>query len=173
MLAAQKDSYSSWIGDYEAENPAAIHLIKVHAPDRIPKTLTASRILYSYRKPEDSVASLLRMKWLEREPTKIRKAYRRHCRLAAYWQPRSHMCASFEDITGEPEVVISRISSTLGLGLSSDLQFGVLDELKALRAPPPGQTYDNLSLLHPAHMEKYAADDLRGADVLRIINELN
>jgi hypothetical protein len=158
--------HATWIDDYHADDPAPIHLVKVHQPDQL--TFDPDLVLTTRRPTEACLASLIRMGWLDNLPDRARASWKHHRQLYDHWARQSDVEIPYEQIMNAPLDALGDLASVMGQTLSPAALSEIATSLAALKAPDTGK-YDPRTLLHPNHRK--TADDSAPtpADILRII----
>lgn len=163
--------HAAWVADRDPEDPAPVHLVKVHTPDKagFPYDL----VLTTRRPMDECLASLIRMGWLKPDAEAIRAKLRIQTSLYDYWAARSTLETVYDEILRHPVSAVARIAEALGLAPDEARDARLAADLAAMRAPEGG-LYDPKTLLHPHHRgsDNGAAEDATVALVRAAIAEI-
>lgn len=138
--------HAAWCRDYESDNVAPWHLVKAHKPEEV--QFKPTYIVTSYRDICESIASRVRMGWVEDEPLSIVEAAKNQVALYRYWNDLSDFEVIYDDVLQRPEGIVAELADALGLPPTGSREIAA--ELSALR-PPDNGSYDTTTLLHPKH----------------------
>ncbi|WP_375278973.1 hypothetical protein [Alteromonas australica] len=142
------DFYSDWYDSYDPQNQSPIHLVKLHDPEYYLASL-ADIVITTRRDVRNSVASLIRMKWLEREEDAIFNVTDRLVNFVhPFWESKSNLEVEYCDLKNAPESVISRVAEKIGLPLNEKQAMTISAQLKNLKPP---KKFDTETQLHPNH----------------------
>jgi len=142
--------YSCWEQDYNPDNPAKYHLVKVH---RFRKTLfnSANYVFTSFRDLDEIKVSMFRRAQLNPRPEF--KNETRYNYISIYildllkYQSKSNYLLWFPHIKGQPKEEIKGMADVLGLDVDPRK---INIELKTMKVPEEG--FDPVTLLHSNHI---------------------
>jgi hypothetical protein len=140
--------HAVWVTDYVPTDSSPCHLVKVHRPVEVP--FAPAIVLTSRRDLAESIASRIRMGWLEDTPDAIVRAAHKHRALYNHWHARSHFEADYAAMLDAPAAVIGELARSLGVAVSAERIASIAADLAAMTAPDGGR-YDPITLLHPKH----------------------
>ena len=148
LAATGRPVHAAWVADRDPDDPAPMHLVKVHTPEEA--AFPHDLVLTTRRPIDECLASLIRMGWLKPDAEAIRTNHRIQTSLYDHWAARSTLETTYDDILHRPEAAVARIAEALGLAPDAARDARLAADLAALRAPESGR-YDPETLLHPRH----------------------
>lgn len=166
LRTAGAQFHAAWVKDYQPEDPAPIHLVKVHRQEEV--TFDPELVITTHRPTEARIASLVRMGWLENDPAKIRRVFANHQLLYAHWRGQSDIEIEYEDILNAPAPAVERLAGACRLELTPAQCAAVAKELAGM-APPETGHYDKETLLHPRHRGSAEDSAPSPAEILKIV----
>lgn len=162
--------YSCWEADYDSNNSAKIHLVKVHDP--IPELSEKADIVISTRRDIRAVAaSLIRMKWANQGEEFINQLNWVINTVHPFWFERSDLEIEYNQIIKTPAIVAEGIARTLGFPINANDAKLIAIKLEQMQA---NKEYDKTTQLHPNHRaenERHYSEYLP-QETLSIINSL-
>jgi hypothetical protein len=128
----QSGVHGAWIEQYDAGNPAAWHVVKVHEPRTGEPLLWRAKVaLTSRRDLRDIVASAWKRGWISDDTSAMAFAddvVRQH----AFWAPRCAYEMVYERMREEPRDELRRIASALDVQIPDSTVAQVSGEIDAL-----------------------------------------
>jgi hypothetical protein len=167
LLESTPDAlHAAWIGDYHADDPAPVHLVKAHQSGQV--TFDPDLILTTRRPTEACLASLVRMGWLDNTPDRIRASWKYHQQLYDHWASQSDVEIPYEQIMDAPLAALGDLAPVIGLSPPPTTLSDIAATLVALKPPGSGQ-YDPRTLLHPNHRKSAGDSAPTPTEILQII----
>ena len=169
---ASESVYGSWVEHYDASNPAAMHVVKVHEPDEA-LAWRAKIALTSRRDLRDIAASAWKRGWIADEAstlTFLDSVVRQH----AFWQRRCGLEMVYERMRQDELGELRLVAAALGLAPGEDALRTVAQRIETLgHDDASDQPFDASNLMHKRHIMDgrvgYHAEAL-SADLLKTIH---
>ncbi|NBW07486.1 MAG: hypothetical protein EBR82_05620 [Caulobacteraceae bacterium] len=155
LKAAGRSAKGFWIEDYDPEDGAEVHIVKMHSAIDA-EAIRPDTVLSTVRDPRAVLASLARMGWTSLEEDRLRTQARDYADLANHWQSIADVTTRYADIIERPVEAMTSLNGALDLGLPQSTLAAIADQLDAIRAPEDADStsrgYHAESLLHPGHI---------------------
>ena len=165
--------HGAWIEQYDASNPAAWHVVKVHEPDES-LAWRANVVLTSRRDLRDIAASAWNRGWISDETsamTFVDSVIRQH----QFWQQRCAFEMVYERMRIDPAGELCRVAAALSISIDPAAAAGIVRAIDALGHDDASERdFDPANLLHKKHIMDgrvgYHSETLP-ADLLARIND--
>lgn len=169
LLQAKVPIYASWIEDYEAANPAPVHLVKVH--DVCPLLDEADAVFVSTRDLRDVAASRRLFDPLSDDPDAVVDYFHLRLHHHGQYERRAHHHVVYEQMVADKPGHIARILAALGIDGDPDAIDRAVEALTVRDVSDDGR-YDRNNLLLQNHVRHggvgYYAEHLTPASVAMI-----
>lgn len=158
--------YLSWIGDYDPDNPALVHLVKAHVfADAEP--FCWDYTISSYRDLRAVAGSMIRMEWIAPKSDTIIPFLTRYIEEEAAWERVANDIVRYESIFDRSIEITSAISRALSIDLDEWELRGISDHLRSMRPSndnPDGgiDNADPITMLHAGHRSSGSDEDAIG-----------
>lgn len=149
LESAKLDFYSDWVGDYDANNPVKVHLVKTHYLDKI--SWQADAIICSTRPTVESVASLRRMEWLADNDQNLLERFISLSLNDRDWRNVAHYTVEYSDARANPEKVLNEMAHAIGLKLDEKKLLEINEKLENLKRSKK-EALDLETHIHPNHV---------------------
>ncbi len=155
LLLAQQfgeaNVHGTWIEQYDASNPAAWHVVKVHEPDES-LAWRAKTVLTSRRDLRDIAASAWKRGWISDESSALSfvdSVVRQH----QFWQPRCAFEMIYERMRNDPAGELHRVATALSMNVDPAATADIVKTIDALGHNDASERdFDPANLLHKKHI---------------------
>jgi len=140
--------YAAWVKDYDPTRPEPVHLIKAHQFRTIPAHY--DKIIYSHRKIEECLASLMRVGWLPETASAVKQRRAMFRKMHWKWLLKAHARISYRNLKRQPGKMVQTIGKALGHPLTTSEADSLAVAIDALGSKTR-KTIDQVTQLRPDH----------------------